>query len=158
MENNTLQFVRETMRSLSAAGVRSWLFGGWAEELHGLSAPRLHHDLDLLYPAEDFHRLDMFIRTGVKMGEIAEIASKRFGHKRAYERNGVMVEVLLLRPTPEGYVTDFFSRHRFSWPNGTLDDITGNPGLPIASAAALRLYREQHTFIQKAFAHHHTQP
>jgi len=33
MSGNDLAFVRETMRLLEDAGIRAWLFGGWAEEL-----------------------------------------------------------------------------------------------------------------------------
>ena len=42
-----------------------WLFGGWAEELRGLGAPREHSNIDLLYPGRDFERLDEFFRLSV---------------------------------------------------------------------------------------------
>ena len=43
-------------------GGYTWVFGGWAEELSGISPPRLHKDVDLLYPAKDFELVDDIVR------------------------------------------------------------------------------------------------
>ena len=140
------------MRCLSAAGVETYLFGGWAEELLGLCPPRPHHDVDLLYPAEDFSLVDNFLLDG--QPEIEEVAAKRFVHKRAFIYGGVMVEILLLKPDASGYTTTFFDRYSFYWPADTLSGITldGKP-LRLASAAALSKYRDEHSKVDDARRH-----
>jgi hypothetical protein len=102
MKINTFSFVNHLLHTLAAAHTRSWLFGGWAEEVWGVIAPRPHNDIDLLYPAADFGTLDQFIGTNPSM---AEILAKRFSHKRAVMYHDVMVEWFLLESHGTGYAT-----------------------------------------------------
>ncbi len=133
----------ETLRLIEGAGLKVWLAGGWGEELRGLIAPRAHNDIDLLYPAENFARVEAFFRA---CPLAAEIEAKRFSHKRAMQYPGVMVEFLLLRREGrEGLVTDFFDgKHRFHWPGDALQApvmVEGFGPLRIASITALLAYR-----------------
>lgn len=102
--SNDRAFVRDTMSRLQDAGIKTWLFGGWAEELLGLRSPRDHHDLDLLYPATDFEHVDAFI---ARDGRLAEITAKRFAHKRASLSEDIMVELLLVQRLRQEHVTLF---------------------------------------------------
>jgi len=54
----SLDFVLAAMQQFAHAQMATWLCGGWAEELWGLSPSRPHHDVDLLYPAQNFDLLD----------------------------------------------------------------------------------------------------
>ncbi len=132
---------------LADAQVKTWLFGGWAEELSGLCLPRPHKDIDLLYPAQSFDRLDEFLRT---QREAQEVTAKRFSHKRAFEWRSVLVEVFLVRSDAGTLVTDFFDEFSFVWPQDTLlSTVTLPPGeWPCASAAALRQYRARHGEVE----------
>ncbi len=141
MDGNDLTFVRGTMRLLAAAGIITWLFGGWAEELLGLRPPGPHKDLDLLYPAEDFALLDALLSADSRL---TEIGGKRFAHKRAFLREGVMTELFLVRSSDgqPPFYTDFWGRVRHEWPD---DVLTGQAGvLRVASAAAVAGYRVAH--------------
>ncbi len=110
---NDLVFVRETMSRLDAAGVRTWLFGGWAEELLGLTTPREHHDVDLLYPAADFSLADTFIAAH---GRLLEITQKRHAHKRAFLRQGIMIELTLVGAVAADFTTEFWGENSYVWP------------------------------------------
>lgn len=144
VSGNDLEFVRGTVGSLAEAGVAVWLFGGWAEELAGMTSRRPHHDLDLLYPADSFHRLDALLATDEGL---SEINAKRFTHKRAFVRLGVMTELILVHCGPgPTYVTEFWGRVRYEWPADLL--AAGEiAGLRVASRAALRRYRADHDLI-----------
>lgn len=136
------------MARLERAAVMTWLSGGWAEELRGLRPPGPHHDVDLLYPAADFARVDSFLARSRK---VTEITQKRFGHKRAFDADGVMVELLLLQPLTAGrHVTIFWDRAPYHWPADVLDAASG--GLRVASATALRNYRADHDRLHPAAA------
>jgi hypothetical protein len=100
LAENDLQFVKNVMKLVSDYGARTWLFGGWAEEILGLAAPRPHADVDLLYPAADFSVIDAFLTDA---NGVTEIVPKRFSHKRAFERGGVRVEILLVSIGPAGH-------------------------------------------------------
>lgn len=110
------------------------VFGGWAEEILELSAPRPHSDIDLLLASHDFAALETILATNERYTEIPE---KRFSHKRAYEKNGVRIEVFLI--DPHSLCTTFFDRLIFSWPSDTLSQRAPfcNHLLPVASRAAL---------------------
>ena len=154
MPQTSLDLLAEVVQTLADAQVKTWLFGGWAEELSGLCLPRAHHDIDLLYPAQSFERLDGFLRA---QSSAKEVEAKRFPHKRAFEWSGVLVEVFLVRPEAERLVTDFFGTFRFVWPQDTL---LSSVMLPrgewrCASAAALRQYRARHGEVEQAY--HDTQ-
>lgn len=130
---NDLALVQRVSLLLESHGVRTWLFGGWAEELHGLAAPRPHHDIDLLYPAASFETVDAFLNTGL----VAEIHAKRFPHKRAFEMDSVMVEIILVRA---GNVTDFWGCYDYEWPPDVFTHAEDRPRL--ASPSALAQYRQ----------------
>ncbi|HET9222653.1 MAG TPA: hypothetical protein VFO07_09125 [Roseiflexaceae bacterium] len=148
---NTLPFLLSTIRMLSDARLSVWVFGGWAEELWGISAPRHHRDIDLLYPAKDFTSLDDWL---AKTDGIAEIVGKRFSHKRAIAYQQVMVEFLLLEREQEVHRSNFFSGlYTLDWPGDTLRyaiTIEDRP-LNVASVAALRHYRQHHLQVQQAY-------
>ncbi len=79
---NNLEFVFDVIDILNKQKIRTWLFGGWAEELQGIISPKIHKDIDLLYPAHDFDDLDkLFLNKNL---EIKEIKAKHFNHKRAF--------------------------------------------------------------------------
>ena len=104
----------------------------------------------ILYPAQDFDRLDEFLQA---RADREEVSSKRFGHKRAFLWQGVLVEVFMVRSEAAGFVTDFFDTHQFVWPQDTF--LCSSQSFPSqylpASLAALRLYREQHGNVEQAF-------
>ena len=149
---NTPQFLADTLRELQSAGISVWVFGGWAEELHGIRPPGPHGDIDLLYPAEDFSAVDQFLQSRT---DLEEVQGKRFIHKRAFVRQGVLVELFLLRRAAARYATDFFGVCEFLWPEDALSEmrLLGVPTLA-ASSAALRFYRERHTAIEQAYRQH----
>jgi aminoglycoside-2''-adenylyltransferase len=133
---NDLTYVRRVLGLLGAHDLRVWLFGGWAEELHGVIAPRPHKDIDLLYPADDFRLADAFLSGG----SVDEIAAKRFPHKRAFELDGVMTELFLVQRDGTGCYTRFWDQHRYDWPADTFGEAKG---FPAASVAALREFRSK---------------
>lgn len=149
MPHPSVELVADVVQALADAQIETWLFGGWAEELSGLCPPRLHRDIDLLYPAQDFDRLEEFLRTHPNR---QEVRAKRFPHKRAWEWQGVLIEVFLLRPGAGELVTDFFGELQFVWPQDTLLSSVKLPNgtLPCASVAALRLYRARHGEVEQA--------
>lgn len=157
MSENSLQLLAGVVKALADGQIRTWIFGGWAEELSGLRPPGPHLDIDLLYPAHDFAALDEFLRAHPAADEVRP---KRFPHKRAFRWHGVLVEVILVRPEPEGYITDFFDTHRFSWPPDVLLHTVLLPWarLPAASPTALRLYRERHGGVAQAYQRHIAPP
>jgi hypothetical protein len=148
--HNTLPLVLTLMQRLARAQIETWLAGGWAEELRDLSSPRPHRDIDLLYPAANFHQVDQWL---AGTNELSEITTKRFSHKRALLYEQVMVEMLLLEPQKGRHVTSFFGgRYHFIWPDDTLSFLQGGEyPLPVASPQALSLYRREHQHIEEAF-------
>jgi hypothetical protein len=133
---NDRAFVRRVLSLLEKGGCDVWLFGGWAEEVLGLSRPRPHGDVDLLHPAQSFAAVDAFLR---RMREVAEIPEKRFPHKRAFELGGVMVEVILVQRDAVGRFTNVWGITRHDWPGDVLDVRAG--GMRVASPAALMGFR-----------------
>ena len=102
-----------TLGRLSDAGLPCLLFGGWAEEALGLTAPRAHKDIDLLLPAKSFRGFDQFLAA---TNDLEEISSKRFAHKRAFLLEGLMVEALLAQREECGTrCTWFWGDRRFVW-------------------------------------------
>ncbi|GCE09632.1 nucleotidyltransferase domain-containing protein [Dictyobacter aurantiacus] len=151
---NTWEFVREVIHQLKAVGISTYLFGGWAEELWQLSAPRTHADIDLLYPAADFQAVDRWLR---ETNNIIEIAEKRFHHKRAMLYHQVKLEFFLLEPTVDGYVTNYFGDgYRLYWPSDALTHLALVDGslVPVASSQALQAYRQNHHHIQLAYQYY----
>jgi Aminoglycoside-2''-adenylyltransferase len=114
---------------LESYGARTWVFGGWAEELRGLAPPRDHRDVDLLYPAPRFDRLDAL--------DLRWIEPKRLAHKRAFVLDETMVEVFLVQRDADGWFTEF-ARVRHHWPPNVF---AASGRLRVASAAALIGFR-----------------
>jgi len=133
---NDLAFVRRVISVLDGNGIDAWLFGGWAEELLGLSPPRPHADVDFLHPAQSFATVDAFLR---REPSVAEIAAKRSAHNRAFEVGGVMVELFLVQRDTAGRYTNIWGTTRHDWPDDVLDIRVA--GLRVASRAALEGYR-----------------
>lgn len=129
--------MRRVLSVLEEAGAPCWLFGGWAEELRRVCAPRSHADVDLLCPGEDFAAVERMLGES----ELEEIEGKRFRHKRAFLFEGVMVEVFLVQRDTRGLFTSFWGRKRHDWPADTL---ASSSALPVASEAALAGYRSRH--------------
>jgi hypothetical protein len=129
-----LPFVLELADLLDAAGLRTWLAGGWAEELRGLSPPRPHADVDLLYPGPDFERVDRYVSDA----PVEELAGQRRRHERGFVLDGVRVELLLVQRDSTGWFTPLpGGAHR--WPH----DVFATSGrLRVASVDALTGFRE----------------
>jgi hypothetical protein len=139
---NDRDFVERTIALLADAGIDAWLFGGWAEQLRGLAAPREHHDIDLLCPAPDFTAVDSFLASE----QVSEILLKRLPHKRAFELDGVLVELVLVQRDDVGHYTSFWGSIRYDWPNDVFDGPAvadgESPGLQVASSTALIDFRK----------------
>jgi aminoglycoside-2''-adenylyltransferase len=135
---NDLDYVVGVVEMLAERGVKVWVFGGWAEQLLGLDAPRRHVDLDLLYPAESFAAVDEL--------ELPWIDAKRFPHKRAFAHDGVPVELFLVRRDGRGYYTEM-PRGRHRWPD---DVLFGVQGLRVASPHAVSSFRAAYRHLQAA--------
>lgn len=147
----TFDFVLGIIRRLAQAQIATWLCGGWAEELWGLCSPRPHQDVDLLYPAPTFARLDQWLASTT---DLSDIPAKRFSHKRAVLCEDIMIEVVLLEPDEGGgYLTNFFNQsYQLVWPHDTLSLLfVRGQRVPVASAEALRLYRQQHRSVAEAY-------
>ena len=127
---NDLPFVLRAVDLLWSQGVRTWICGGWAEELRGLAPVRQHEDLDLLYPAPSWARVDRL--------ELDWVAGMRFPWKRAFVLDGVLVELVLVERDAHGAWFTGLGRRRHVWPP---DTFAANGRLPVASAAALTGYR-----------------
>ncbi len=141
MENNR-EFLFAVLDDLKMLPVA--VFGGWAEEILGLSHARPHSDVDLLLASQDFTALETILDTDERYTGIPE---KRFSHKRAYEKNGIRIEVFLVNP--HTLRTTFFDHLTFTWPSDTLSHRSpvGGRVIPVASRAALELYRKEHSRI-----------
>ena len=151
MSGNTLVFLFSTVCMLADAQLTTWVFGGWAEELWHINAPREHNDIDLLYPVRDFTQLDCWI--AATQG-IIEIPAKRFSHKRTVMYRQVMIEFLLIERTIDGLRTNFFAGlYTLDWPYDTLRHTIAvdHRALNVASPAALQHYRQHHAEVQKAY-------
>jgi hypothetical protein len=132
--------LREVVDQLVGAGFDVAVFGGWAEELLGLSAPRAHQDIDLLVVDPDPAHLDSFISGRV------EVVAKRLSHKRAYIAFGVLVELFIARCNDGLWTTEFWDRTEHRWPELTWEH---RSGLPVVPATALASYRSSHREIHR---------
>ncbi len=141
---NNKNFLLDTYAKLNNAGIKTFVFGGWAEELLGMISPREHKDVDLLYLANNFELVDRFI----KENNIFEVLQKRFAHKRAFEIAGVLIEIVLVSLADKKYITYFFGNYKFEWPADTfLKAMELSREISIASPNALADYRRQHKSI-----------
>jgi hypothetical protein len=122
---NDIEFLLRAYDLLAARRVRTWVFGGWGEELRGLAPPREHADVDLLYPARDWSRVDRL--------DLEWVGGKRVRWQRAFSLDGVRVELFRADRDEAGWFTELGHR-RHAWPA----DVFGASGrLPVASTAAL---------------------
>jgi hypothetical protein len=135
---NDLPFVLRTVDLLAEGGLSVWVSGGWAEELRGLVAPSPHRDLDLLYPAPNFERLDAFF-LAERLDEVGDDRS----YARAFRIEGVTVELLLVQRDADGWFTDFRGG-RFRWPADVFER-AARP--PVASESALVSYRQSYVSL-----------
>ncbi len=117
------------MTTLGSNGFACWIFGGWAEELHG-APEREHGDIDLLYRSTDFQAFDKFAAEhGMPM------LPRRFAyHKRTFSYKGTPVDLNLVEEDRNGLFTDFCGFLRCRWPEDALVEIDG---LPVANKSAL---------------------
>jgi hypothetical protein len=145
---NTPEFLVHVLDRLEKAGLAPLVFGGWAEALLGLSAPRPHGDVDLLLPATSFTGLESALSA---RPEWREVRGKRFAHKRAFENEGVLVELTLVQDAAAGPVTFFWGDVPFHWlaplAEATPVMIDGRT-CAVASAANLVRYRQLHRATQ----------
>jgi hypothetical protein len=122
---NDLAFVLRACDLLKSHGVRTWLCGSWAEDLRGLRPPCRHGDLDLLYPARDWSRVDAL--------PLDWMDGKRCAWLRSFVLEGTMVELFLVERDARGWFTRFRAR-RHDWP---ADVFATNGRVGVASTAAL---------------------
>ncbi|MBI2062128.1 MAG: hypothetical protein HYT64_00315 [Candidatus Yanofskybacteria bacterium] len=142
-EVNDINFLENIYERLKNSGIKTFVFGGWAEELIGVIKPREHKDIDLLYLADNFELVDRFI----KENDLLEVIQKRFDHKRAFEMKGVLVEIVLVSQNAGKYLTNFFGNYEFEWPTDTFQNNVLNERIAIASLNSLKEYRHQHKSI-----------
>ncbi|WP_337271143.1 hypothetical protein [Oryzifoliimicrobium ureilyticus] len=145
---NTRHKVAAVIGKLADLGIACDLFGGWAEEVLCLRAPSAHGDIDLLYRSESFEEFDVKLTA---MPDFEEVPLKRFRHKRAFNFDGTLCEIILVqeRETP---LTLFWGNVSFYWESPLLHDVSLNiagQGISVVSAKNLKRYR---------LLHHETQP
>ena len=151
MSNNTLGFLLSVLKLFEEADLPVWVFGGWAEELWQIASPRIHNDIDFLYPSMTFEHLDRFI---ARTENLQEIQAKRFSHKRAAIYRHILIEFLLVQGDDGNYFTDFFSgRYHLVWPADVFCQRASISGynVPIAGKHALRMYRQHHERVELAY-------
>lgn len=145
---HNINLVLDSVQKLESNNIKPWLFWWRAEELLEVIKPRDHHDIDLLYPAENFDILETFI---YQNNNISEIEWKKFSHKRAILLDNVMIEFFLLQKVWKCYSTNFFGKYTYIWPENTLSEILLPNGihLNIASKEAIAAYRKIHPILHK---------
>jgi hypothetical protein len=141
MVSSSILLLRSVVGALEQAGIAVLVFGGWAEELHGLIPARDHRDIDLLLIDPDERALAAFLDAR------AEILEKRSSHKRAFEVDGVLVELFIAHSEKGERVTYFWRDLRWVWPAHVSVSIAG---LRVTSRAALAGYRTRWLSIQAA--------
>src|SRR3954464_12599271 len=129
---NDLVFVERAVSLLASTGVDARVSGGRGGELRGLTKPRVHADLDLLYPAEDWSIVDGLY--------LDWIEGKRFPWKRAFRLEGMRVELFLGQYDAAGWYTQL-ERRRHNWPANVF---SGTGRTPVVSTAALAGYRHSY--------------
>ncbi len=140
---NDLAFVARIVDLLESSRLRVWLAGGWAEELRGLRPPCAHSDVDFLYPGRDFGRVDRFL---AETPAAREWTGKRTQRTRAFELDGVLVELLLVQRDDRGWFSEL-AQGRYRWPD---DVFLAGSRIPVVSEAALLGYRAAHAVAARA--------
>lgn len=143
---NTLENVVALCFELREAGFNVVVFGGWAEELVGISAPRQHRDIDLLIVAPNFKELDSWLALQ------DEVREKRLPHKRAFRRGSLLVELILVQCSSLGVLSSDCHGHQLQWPHGQLLEIRveGRGWLVVAPPSHLLFYRREYDELAKA--------
>lgn len=132
----TVAILEAVVSELRASAFNVAVLGGWAEELLGLTPPRLHKDIDLLVLNPDLDALDRYVAAR------AEILRKRFSHKRAFIQGDTMVELFLVF---EGRSL-FFDAVEYRWQDLI---VVTRGGLPTAPSAAVEGYRRDHPLLRQ---------
>jgi hypothetical protein len=149
VESNDLDLLALVVDRLEAAGAGGLVFGGWAEELLGLSSPRFHRDIDLLLTAASFAYVDRILAAAADAPD--EIGAKRFAHKRAFRLKGVTVEITLVEHDCESPVTRFWGDVPFRWriPLGQAEPALSKVrSFPVVTRENLAHYRRLHRTTQ----------
>jgi hypothetical protein len=102
--------LREIVYDLVETGFDVGVFGGWAEELLEIVAPRPHRDVDILVVNPDLDLLDAFVASR------NEVVAKHYPHKRAYVERGVVVELFLVRHRDGRWTTNFWGSQELAFP------------------------------------------
>jgi hypothetical protein len=143
----TLAWVLDELALLADYRLAPVLFGGWSKELLGVWTAATHEDLDILVRAEDIAQLDAYIAAR----GADPFAPKRHAHKRAYLEGGRLVELFLMCPDGQGYVTDFYGRYRRVWPAPISRRVTvSGRCVEVASAETVIAYERDHWQVQEA--------
>ena len=130
--------LRKILYDLVEAGFDVGIFGGWAEELQEIVAPRRHDDVDILVVNPNLDELDAFVTSR------DEVVAKHYPHKRAYIESGVVVELFLVTHRDGRWTTNFRGVHEHCWPTISWDY---HRGFPVGPAAALTSYRNSYAEI-----------
>ena len=147
-QQNTIEFVVYILNRLKQQGIRVWLAGGWAEELLGIKKPRPHHDIDLLYIAPSFNKLE----TAISQEQWYELVQKRVPHKRAVLVKDIMVEFILVEYSANQHLTSYFNQYCYVWPDDSFNTQISvhNQMINVASPQALHAYRENYGKFRQA--------
>ncbi|MEN8238803.1 MAG: hypothetical protein ABFR53_06325 [Actinomycetota bacterium] len=98
--NDHLALLAEVADSLTGAGIRVWLSGGWAMDFHARSITRPHSDIDLIVGAADRPELWSVLRSSdLLSGEIVQGV-----HVEHFLRAGVQVEFTYIASTSGGQI------------------------------------------------------
>jgi hypothetical protein len=138
--------VVDELAAMRGHGLAPVLFGGWAKELLAAWPPgQPHEDLDVLVVARDMAALDAFVAAR------AVVPFKRHAHKLGYLRAGRLVEMVLVTPTAQGLVTDFYGSYRRRWlaPLSCDAPFAGHTEA-VATPANIAAYERDHPHIQDA--------
>lgn len=147
--NPQLILLLGTLDFLRTYRISPYVFGGWAEELLGLTEPRFHKDIDLFYLSPTFDAVDTLFRS---RREIHEVVGKRFAHKRAFLYRNTLVELFLVQKRRDGYWTSFWGDYNLNWPKRLFASVHLSDArkIRLVSAAGLLHYRLNHGHIENA--------
>ncbi|UXS05449.1 nucleotidyltransferase domain-containing protein [Agrobacterium tumefaciens] len=140
---NTRETLAAVLELLKDCSVECDIFGGWAEELLGSRQPWQHGDIDLIYRGAEFAPVDMAISYQHK--RFAEVAGKRFRHKRAFVFRETLCEIILVQDSSTTPTTYYWGDVPFRWHHPFLHhetiDLYGKPAT-IVSSANLQRHRD----------------
>jgi hypothetical protein len=144
---NSRKTVAQVLNLLASRDIKCDVFGGWAEEFLGIRNPGPHTDIDLVYRAECFTAID----AAISALTLREVVQKRFRHKRAFIFNTTLCEIILVKSSEHGLITDFWGDVPFRWDLPflhqspySLEDLA----ISIVHADNLRKYKRERNDIQ----------